>query len=51
MKKGFTLIELLASIVIIAVVTLITIPIILNVIEESKKKSYEESAKGYVEVI
>ena len=35
-KKGFTLIELLAVIVILSVITLITIPMITNVIEESK---------------
>ena len=37
MKKGFTLIELLSVIVILSVITLIKIPMITNVIEESKK--------------
>ncbi len=50
-KKGFTLVELLAVIVIIAVVALITIPMILNVIEEARKNSYKESAMGYVDAI
>ena len=36
-KKGFTLIELLAVIVILAVIALIATPMILNVIETSKK--------------
>ena len=36
-KQGFTLIELLAVIVILAVIALIATPIILNVIEDSKK--------------
>ena len=49
MKKGFTLIELLAVIVILSVVTLITIPMITNVIEESKKKALTSSVEGLVE--
>ena len=48
-KKGFTLIELLAVIVILSVVTLITIPMITNVIEESKKKALASSIQGLVE--
>ena len=49
MKKGFTLIELLAVIVILSVITLITIPMITNVIEESKKKALMSSIQGLVE--
>ena len=48
-EKGFTLIELLAVIVILSVVTLITIPMITNVIEESKKKALASSVEGLVE--
>ena len=48
-KKGFTLIELLAVIVILSVITLITIPMITNVIEESKKKALASSVEGLVE--
>ena len=48
-NKGFTLIELLAVIVILSVVTLITIPMITNVIEESKKKALASSIQGLVE--
>lgn len=40
MKKGFTLIELLAVIVIIAVVTTITVPLVSDNIKESKKQSF-----------
>ena len=50
-KQGFTLIELLAVIVILAVIALIATPIILNVIEESRKGSAEQSANGYKEAI
>ena len=49
MKKGFTLIELLAVIVILSVITLITIPMITNVIEESKKKALVSSVQGILD--
>lgn len=45
-NKGFTLIELLAVIVILAVVALIATPIIINVIENSRKESAELSMKS-----
>ena len=48
-NKGFTLVELLAVIVILAVISIITIPMIGNVIEESKKKALEQSVNGLVE--
>ena len=49
MKKGFTLIELLAVIIILSVITLITIPMITNVIEESKKKALASSVQGILD--
>ena len=42
-KKGFTLIELLAVIVILAVITLITVPMIRNVIEDTRKGAFKDS--------
>ena len=39
-KKGFTLIELLAIIVILAIIAVITTPIILNIIENAKKGAF-----------
>ncbi len=55
MKKGFTLIELLAVIVILAIIALISTPLILNVIEESKEKTFyieatsiEQAAEFYL---
>ena len=51
MKKGFTLIELLAVIVILAVIALISVPLILGVIESSKKSSSVDSLYGYVDAI
>ena len=48
-KKGFTLIELLAVIVILSVISLITVPIVTSVIEESKKKALVSSVQGLIE--
>ncbi len=39
MKKAFTLIELLAVIILLAIITLIATPIILNVIEDSRESA------------
>ena len=50
-KKAFTLIELLAIIVILAIIAVITVPIILNIIENSKKGAATDSAYGYKEAI
>jgi len=45
-EKGFTLIELLAVIVILAVIALIASPLIINIIESSRKKAFENSVYG-----
>ena len=50
-NKGFTLIELLAVIVILAIIALIVVPIILNVVENVKKKAAESSALGYLDAV
>ena len=50
-KKGFTLIELLAIIVILAIIAVITVPIILNIIENSKKGAIQNSAYGFKDAI
>jgi prepilin-type N-terminal cleavage/methylation domain-containing protein len=47
--KGFTLIELLAVIVILAIIALIATPLILNVIDDSKKGAFKSSAYGIIE--
>ena len=44
-NKGFTLIELLAVIVLLAILMVITVPKILNVIENSRKSAAESSIK------
>ncbi len=51
MKKGFTLIELLAVIVILAVIALIAIPIVMDIINDSKKEAAKRSVDGYVRAI
>ncbi len=47
-KKGFTLIELLAVIVILAIIMVIAVPQILNVINSSRNKAWDESV-GLIE--
>ena len=47
-KKGFTLVELLAVIVILAVILVIAVPRITDVIKNSKKASFESSAKTII---
>ena len=48
-KKGFTLIELLAVIIILAVIALIATPVVLNVIENSKKEAFKDSVYGAID--
>lgn len=48
MKKGFTLVELLAVIVIIAVIALITTPIVFGTIQDAKENALKDTAHGLV---
>ena len=50
-KKGFSLVELLAVIVILAVIALITSPLILNVIEDSRQSAFKSSLNGIKKAI
>ena len=50
-RNAFTLIELLAVIVILAIIALIAVPIVLNIIEDSKKSSQKESINMYGKVV
>ncbi len=46
MKRGFTVIELLAVIVILGIITLMSVPIIINIIEDSKKGAFKASVQN-----
>ena len=50
-NKGFTLIELLAVIVILAIIALIAVPIIINIIRDTKEKSREISKDLYLTAV
>ena len=50
-RKGFTLIELLAVIIILAIIALITTPIVLNIIKDSKKESTRLSVENYLRAV
>lgn len=47
-KKGFTLVELIGVIALLAVVALITIPIMTNSIKKSKEKTYIAQVKNII---
>ncbi|MGE5456211.1 MAG: prepilin-type N-terminal cleavage/methylation domain-containing protein [Ignavibacteriales bacterium] len=47
-KQGFTLIELLAVIVILAIIALISTPIIIGLIDNARKEAFQNSAYGIV---
>ena len=48
-RKGFTLIELLAVIVILAILALITVPIVLKLVNNARKDSAVRSAENYLD--
>lgn len=50
-KKGFTLVELLAVIVILSLISLITIPVVLNVVENSRLSAAKISGFNYVKAV
>ena len=50
-KKGFTLVELLAIIVILGIIMSIVTPIIIKIINDSKKETYKLSMSGYVRAV
>ncbi len=50
-KKGFTLIELLAVIIILAIIALITVPVIMNIIVKARMSAAEDSTYNYVKAI
>ena len=50
-SKGFTLIELLAVIVILSIIAIIAVPIIINIIDESKNNAILRSAEMYLDAV
>lgn len=50
-KRGFTLVELLAIITILAILALITTPIVMNLIDDSRKNTFENSVQGVYRTI
>ena len=50
-KDGFTLIELLAVIVILAIIALIAVPIVINIIQETRVSSQERSVELFVDQV
>lgn|SRR5574344_409049 len=47
-NKGFTLIEVLAVVIILGVLASISFPIVKNIINENRKKTFESSLDGIV---
>lgn len=50
-KKGFTLVELLAVIVILAIISLIATPIVINVINQAQEGADARSVEAYAKAI
>lgn len=50
-KKGFTLIEVLAVLLILSIIALITTPIIINVINNSKENAFIQDVNSLVDSI
>lgn len=50
-NKGFTLMELLAVIIILAIIALISVPLVLNTIEKARIGAVEASAYAYAEEV
>ncbi len=48
-KKGFTLIELVAVIVIIGIIALITVPFIANIVQNSRRDAFVDSAYSIID--
>ncbi len=51
MRKGFTLIELLAVLIILGLLVLIVTPVVVNLVQDSKKSTKESSARFYIDAV
>lgn len=50
-KNGFTLVELLAVLTLLAIISLIAVPVTFDIISKSKQSTEEVSAKNYISAI
>ena len=50
-NKGFTLMELLAVLIILAIIALIAVPIVINIIQDTKEESELRSAELYIDAV
>ena len=50
-KNAFTLVELLAVIVILAIISLIAVPIVINIITDTKETSTKRSLQLYIDTV
>ena len=50
-KKGFTLVELIAVLVIMAIIALISVPIVFNQIESTRLESYKASVRNVLSAV
>lgn len=50
-KNGFTLIELLAVLIVLSLIAVITVPVVLNILDNSKKDVFKNSAHRYVDAV
>ena len=50
-SKGFTLIELVITVSILAIITIIAVPNVINIQQKSEKKQYIEDAKRFLELV
>lgn len=50
MKNGFTLMEILAVIIVLAIIALITTPVVIQVISESSKNTFKSSVEELMHI-
>lgn len=48
-KDGFTLVELMAIIIVLGIIAIITVPVVNNTINKSRKKAYEVQVSVIIE--
>ena len=48
MKKGFTLMEVLAVVIILGIVALITFPVVKNIVNDNRRKTFESSVRAMI---